>query len=105
MCSPEPSPGADGRLRNLVDRGYRFLHPRDEHGAVVAVVGVRAHDAVVDVVRLDGEDDVTAVRVPADEPDVFAPAKVLWRSHGDACTVLDELLALPDTDGSRRLLI
>ncbi|HVW44553.1 MAG TPA: hypothetical protein VHC18_24695 [Amycolatopsis sp.] len=100
MSSPEPS-AAEVRLLGLIDRGYRFLHPCDEEGAVVAVVGVRAHHAVVDVVRLDGEDDVTAVRVPADEPDVFAPGKVLWRSHGDACEVLDELLALPDIAPAR----
>lgn len=101
MSFPEPS-GAEARLRHLIDRGYRFLHPRDDEGAVVAVVGVRAHHTVVDVVRLDAEDDVTAVRVPAGEPDMFAPGKALWRSHGEACHVLDELLALPDTGQARR---
>ena len=68
MCSvDEPGTTVDARLTDLIGRGYRFLHPRDEHGRVVAVVGVRAHDRVVDVVLLNAEDDVSAYRVAGDE--------------------------------------
>lgn len=89
------------RLTHLIDRGYRFIHPRSDDGAVVAVVGIRVHDAVVDIVRLDAEDDATAFRVPEDEPNVLAPTTLLWRSRGGAGEVLDKLLALPDSDDVR----
>jgi hypothetical protein len=86
----------DTRLLDLIDRGYRFLHPRDDEGSLVAVVGVRAHGSVVDVLCINAEDDAVATRVPGDEADVLAPRKMLWRCRGNAHEVLDELLALPD---------
>jgi hypothetical protein len=76
-------------------RGFQFINPCDERGEVLAVVGVRAHGAVIDVVRLNGEDDAIASRVPPDE-DILAPSRVHWRYAGSASEVLDELLALPD---------
>jgi hypothetical protein len=90
----------DARLMDLMDRGYQFLHPRDDAGSVVAVVGVRAHGAVIDVIRLNAEDDVAAFRVPGDETEVLEPRKMLWRCRGNAHEVLDELIALPDGYGS-----
>lgn len=89
-------------LRKLIDRGYRFVHPRDANGDVLAVVGVRAHGAVVDVVRLEAEDDVIAIRMPADEPDILKPRTLLWRSSGEMCTVIDDLLALGDHEYALR---
>ncbi|HVW40663.1 MAG TPA: hypothetical protein VHC18_04870 [Amycolatopsis sp.] len=94
--SSDPDVSVDSRLRDLIGRGYRFIHPRDDRGRVVAVVGIRAHDTVVDVLRIDGEDDVTAFRVPGDEPDILSPRTTLWRCRGAAHDVLDELLALAD---------
>jgi hypothetical protein len=90
------------RLLDLIGRGYRFIHPRDDDGNVVAVVGIRAHGSVVDVVRLNAEDDVLASRVPGDEADVLSPRKLLWRCRGTADEVLDELLALADDYGADR---
>jgi len=81
---------------DLIDRGYRFIHPRDKAGSLVAVVGIRAHDSVVDVLRIDAEDDVTAFRVAGDEQDILNPGRMLWRCRGTAHAVLDELLALAD---------
>ncbi|WP_020669424.1 hypothetical protein [Amycolatopsis nigrescens] len=83
------------RLRELMSLGYQFIHPRDAAGKVIAVVGVRVHDTVIDVVRLNAEDDVVATRMPGTEADVLAPDKVLWTTRGKAPEVLDELLALP----------
>jgi len=88
----------DDRLQDLITRGYKFVHPRDAAGAVIAVVGVRAHHSVIDVVRLNAEDDVVATRMPGDEADILAPNTVLWRSEGNAGPVLDELLSLPDDE-------
>jgi hypothetical protein len=85
----------DGQLRALVGRGFRFVDPRDEHGEVLAVVGVRAHDDVVDVVELRGEDDAVAMRMPPDQ-DVLAPRRVYWREQGPAPVVLAKMLFLPD---------
>ncbi|MBB2937707.1 hypothetical protein FHX82_004783 [Amycolatopsis bartoniae] len=95
MCSTEATP-VETRLMDLIHRGYRFIHPRDDGGDLVAVVGVRPHGTVIDVIRLDAEDDATALRVPADEDDILTPEKTLWHCHGTAHHVLDELLALPD---------
>jgi hypothetical protein len=85
----------DSQLRALVDRGFRFIDPRDEHGEVVAVVGVRAHDDVVDVIELHGEDDAVATRMPLDQ-DVLTPRLIHWREQGPASVVLAKLLFLAD---------
>ena len=89
------------QLRALRARGFTFIDPRDWNGDVVAVVGVRAHDNVIDIVRLHGEHDVVASRVPSDE-DVLSPRRILWQRKGSARDVLAGLLALPDdrTPGS-----
>ncbi|MEU5694857.1 hypothetical protein [Actinosynnema sp. NPDC020468] len=84
------------QLRQLIARGFRFLHPRDARGELAAVVGVRAHDKVIDVVRLHHEDDALAMRMPADEQDILSPRHFWWRRRGSATRVLDELLELPD---------
>lgn len=86
------------QLRELIARGFQFLHPRDARGELAAVVGVRAHDAVIDVVRLHTEDDAVAMRMPADEVNVLSPSRFSWRRHGPATHVLEELLDLPDED-------
>ncbi|MBB4687545.1 hypothetical protein [Amycolatopsis jiangsuensis] len=83
-------------LHELIARGYQFVHPTDERGEVQAVVGVRVHDEVIDVVRLNAEDDVEATRLPVGEQNIFAPEAWLWRSQGEAPRVLAEVLALPD---------
>jgi len=83
-------------LQQLIARGYQFVHPTNELGEVQAVVGVRVHDNVVDVVRLNAEDDVEAARLPGAEQNIFAPSSTLWRSSGEAGQVLGEVLALPD---------
>ncbi|MGH3449407.1 MAG: hypothetical protein ACRDQW_01525 [Haloechinothrix sp.] len=96
----QPNPGqldgTEARLRQLIDRGYQFIHPTDAFGGVVAVVGVRVHNNVVDVVQLNAEDDVIATRMPGDEADILAPSTVLWRLTGGVEHVLDAMLALPD---------
>jgi hypothetical protein len=83
-------------LQELIARGYQFVHPADERGEVLAVVGVRVHDDVVDVVRLNAEDDVVALRMPGSEENILDPGTWLWRSEGEAAKVLAEVLALPD---------
>ncbi|MFI5607381.1 hypothetical protein [Amycolatopsis sp. NPDC051903] len=85
-------------LQELMSRGYQFVHQTDASGEVEAVVGVRVHDNVVDVVRLNAEDDAVATRLPGTEDNVFDPEKWLWRRSGDAAGVLTEVLALPDED-------
>jgi hypothetical protein len=83
-------------LQELISRGYQFVHPRDSNGELLEIVGIRAHDNVVDVVRLSAEDDVTAVRIPADEENILAPARVLWQSTGAVGQVLAAALAIPE---------
>ncbi|MCE7011192.1 hypothetical protein LWC34_51560 [Kibdelosporangium philippinense] len=86
----------EDRLRQLIERGFKFVHPRDESGDITAIVGVRPHDNVIDVVQLRTEDDAVALRLAGDTKDVLAPEKHSWRSAGPAPRVLDELLNLPD---------
>lgn len=85
-------------LQGLMERGYRFVHPRDTEGEVIAVVGVRAHGTVIDVVRLESEDDAVAMRLPGSEPDILAPSEVLWSESGCVRKVVSTVLALPDDD-------
>lgn len=94
----------EDRILELRARGFYFIDPRDEGGEVVAVVGVRAHHNVIDVVRLHGENEAIASRVPFDE-DIMSPTRVFWRHDGSANEVLDKMLALPDdrTPGSLAL--
>lgn len=92
----EDAPGYEHQLRRLVDRGFRFVHPTDADGELAEVVGVRVHDDVVDVVKLRGENDVLAMRLPSDEVDVLMPQRVLWQSTGYVSAVLAELLSLPE---------
>ncbi|TNC26119.1 hypothetical protein [Amycolatopsis alkalitolerans] len=101
MCSAEQDlrDSMEARLMDLIDRGYQFIHPRDDDGNVVAVVGIRAHGSVIDVVRLNAEDDVEASRLPGDEADILTPQRRLWSRRGGAGEVLDELLALADSYG------
>lgn len=94
----------DAQLRALVARGFRFMDPRDENGEVVAVVGVRAHHDVVDVVQLHSEDEVVAARMPTNQ-DVLAPRHVFWREVGPAQEVLSAMLALPDDRTPGSLLV
>lgn len=97
LSSPELSE-AESALNRLITAGFRFVHPRDEHGDVVAVVGVRAHHTVIDVVRLEGADDVTATRMPGHESDVLRPGRSLWSRSGPLHAVVADLLALRDDE-------
>lgn len=86
----------DEQIRQLVARGFRFIVPRgDNNGEPAALVGVRAHGDVIDIVHLRAEDDVVASRMPSAE-NMWAPTKVFWQQTGSASEVLAKLLALPD---------
>ncbi|WP_245614476.1 DUF397 domain-containing protein [Actinokineospora inagensis] len=98
ITTPDASHAAEAYLRKLVSRGFEFLHPRDASGEIAAVVGVRAHHNVIDVVRLHAEDEVIASRLPGDTDDVLNPNpdEVLWRREGWAVEVLRQMIDLPD---------
>lgn len=98
----EDTAGVDARLRQLVAKGFQFMQSSDDSGEIASLVGVRGHDQVIDVIQLEAEDHVVATRVPGDEENVLSPSTVSWRSSGEACAVIDELLGLPDdrTPGS-----
>jgi hypothetical protein len=95
----EPTTGFDDQLRALAARGFRFLHPRDAHGELTAVVGVRPHGHVIDVVFLYAETEARAVRMGGDTRDIFRPARTLWERTGTAAAVLGAMLALADDAG------
>lgn len=93
MTSADPT---QERLHELITRGFQFLHPTAADGSIQAVVGVRVHDDVIDLVQLHAENDVSATRMPVDEADIMAPKTVLWQIQGQVADVLDEVLSLPD---------
>jgi hypothetical protein len=88
------------RLRQLIALGYRFAHPRNAGGHVVAVTGVRTHHNVVDVFQLYGETAANAARMSCDEADILSPRSVMWCAGGDPTDVIDQLLDLPDPERS-----
>jgi hypothetical protein len=83
-------------LQALMARDFQFAHPRDTAGGLVAVVGIRVHRGVFDILQLFGENDADAARIPGDEADVLFPSKVLWRTTGPAREVINDLLALSE---------
>ena len=83
-------------LQALISRDFQFAHPRDSVGSLVAVVGLRVHHGVIDIVQLYGEDDADAARIPGDEPDVLFPQTVIWRTTGLARDVIQRVLSLED---------
>jgi hypothetical protein len=93
------------KLQALITIGFRFAHPRNATGHVVAVTGVRTHHDVVDVFSLYGENAATAARMCSSEPDVLSPRNVLWRTSGTATSVIEALLTLaePSADQTRPL--
>lgn len=84
------------KLNALIEKGFHFVHPRNAAGEVVAVVGVRIHHDVVDLVRVHAEDDAIATRAPANEANVLMPESLLWEHQGEAADVIDQMLRLPD---------
>lgn len=85
-------------LQALIARDFQFAHPRDTQGALIAVVGIRVHHGVIDIVQLYGEDDADAARVPGEEPDVLFPRTVLWRTTGTSREVISAMLELEEPD-------
>ncbi|HEY3754429.1 MAG TPA: hypothetical protein VGL80_34975 [Pseudonocardiaceae bacterium] len=92
----DPIDDTTALLVALVRRGFRFTHPRDASGDLLAIQGVRVHHNVIDVVVLRAEHEAKAVRMPGDELDILRPTTTLWHAAGRAHTVLSQLLALPD---------
>ena len=92
----DPVEGITEMLGELVSKGFRFTHPRDECGSLLAIQGVRAHDNVIDVVVMRAEDEARAVRMPGGEPDILHPTTMLWQTAGQAYPVLLSLLMLDD---------
>jgi hypothetical protein len=86
------------QLQALITIGFRFVHPRNARGHVVAVTGIRTHHDIVDVFSLYGENAATAARMCSSEPDVLSPRNVLWRTSGTAASVIDALLTLAEPE-------
>jgi hypothetical protein len=89
------------QLQALITIGFRFVHPRNARGHVVAVTGIRTRHDIVDVFTLYGENAATAARMCSSEPDVLSPRNVLWRNSGTAASVIDALLTLAEPEQAR----
>jgi hypothetical protein len=94
--TPSGSAEINERLIAMRALGFRFGTSRDAAGLVVALVGARAHQGVIDIVQLYGEQDADATRISCHEPNILFPRAVFWRTSGSASQVIDELLGLAE---------
>lgn len=85
-------------LHTLASHGFQFAHPHDGQGRLIAVVGIRVHHEVIDIVQLYGDHDAEAARIPGEEPDILFPRTVLWRTTGTAQEVIDAAIAHSTAD-------
>lgn len=97
LSSDEPRPDASARLRQLMARGFQLMPPvRDTAGELEALIYVRPKGDIIDVVELIAEDNVRAARVPRRGEISTEAGGAFWRTTGNVCQVLDEVLALPE---------
>ena len=89
-------------LHTLASHGFQFAHPHDGQGRLIAVVGIRVHHEVIDIVQLYGDHDAEAARIPGEEPDILFPRTVLWRTTGTAQEVIDAAIATAQRKRSRK---
>lgn len=100
--TPHPPGDVADHLRAMMGKGFRFALNTGNDGGIVAVVGVRVHDDVIDIVELFGHRDADGVRIPGTEPDILFPRTVLWRATGAPAEVIERMLALPDQEPAAR---
>jgi hypothetical protein len=86
------------RLRMLRALAFLFARTRDASGAVIALVGIRLHHGVIDVLQIYSEDDADAIRMPSAGLDGRDGSSVLWSASGAPDEVIDAVLGLPDPD-------
>lgn len=92
----EPDPSM--RLRQLVLRGFQLMPPvRDGTGELEALIYVRPHGDVIDIVEVLAEDHVRAARVPRRGEIRTDDSAAYWRITGDVIEVVDQVLALPES--------
>jgi hypothetical protein len=99
MGGPAGAPNDIGvRLEAMRALDYEFATDHADDGSIDALVGVRVHHGVIDILELYGEDEATATRLPDSEPNIMLARTVLWHTRGTAYEVIDELLSLPDPE-------
>lgn len=85
-------------LRQLVLRGFQLMPPvRDGTGELEALIYVRPHGDVIDIVEVLAEDNVRAARVPRRGEIRTDDNAAYWRTSGAVIDVVDQVLALPET--------
>ncbi|WP_093415951.1 hypothetical protein [Saccharopolyspora flava] len=92
----EPDPSM--WLRQLVLRGFQLMPPvRDGSGELEALIYVRPHGDVIDIVEVLAEDHVRAARVPRRGEIRTDDSAAYWRVAGGVIEVVDQVLALPES--------
>ncbi|TDC88997.1 hypothetical protein E1161_22525 [Saccharopolyspora aridisoli] len=90
----EPDPSM--WLRQLVLRGFQLMPPvRDGTGELEALIYVRPHGDVIDIVEVLAEDHVRAARVPRRGEIRTDDNEACWRTTGTVVDVVDQVLSLP----------
>jgi hypothetical protein len=84
------------RLRHLRALAFYFARTRDDAGELVALVGIRMHHGVIDIIQIYSEYDAAAIRLPSTVLEDRRPDPPLWSASGPPEDVIDTLLGLPD---------
>ena len=87
------------KLVELRDKGFRFMHLRDEAGQLDRIIGFKQVRGFVDSILFWSETEARAGRVPAVR-DSGRPVQAVWIFEGPLVEAVDRLLELPDP-GSR----
>lgn len=85
--------GFDEGIRELIARGWRFQHLKDDAGNVMVLIGSYAWAAYYDRLHVFGADEAVAARALMDSRP--GADEVVWSYQGDAVTAIKELLELP----------
>lgn len=89
------------RLRILRALAFHFARTRDDSGEVIALVGVRMHHDVIDIIQLYSECDADAIRIPSTVLNGRPLGMPQWSASGAPAEVIDMVLSLPDPESYR----
>jgi hypothetical protein len=85
--------GFDDGIWELIARGWRFQHLRDDSGHIVTVVGSYGWAEYYDRLHIFGETEAVAARAVMETRP--GADEIVWSYQGDAVAAIKELLELP----------
>jgi hypothetical protein len=83
------------KLAELRDKGFRFMHLRDEAGQLDRIIGFKQVRGFIDSILFWSETEARAGRVPMSR-DANRPVQAVWIYEGPLVEAVDRLLDLPE---------